>query len=91
MIIMGLTENEYRELINEIDLQLEKKYRYEKYQTEKYKNLYFSSLEKYSKKCLICIELENQNLPYDCLSKPDYCLKNNYDFEVIIKYEELIE
>ena len=88
---MALTENEYQKLIDEIDVELDKKYRNEKYEVEKYQNLYNSSLEKYSKKCLICVELENQNLPYDCLSKPDYCVKNNYDFEIIIKYEELTE
>ncbi|UUV20770.1 hypothetical protein [Paenimyroides aestuarii] len=88
---MALTENEYQKLIDEIDVELDKKYRNEKYEVEKYQNLYNSSLEKYSKNCLICVELENQNLPYDCLSKPVYCVKNNYDFEIIIKYEELTE
>ncbi len=43
----------------------------------KYDDLYKSLVKKHSLLCEKCIELQKQNLPYDCLSNPEYCAKNS--------------
>ena len=54
-----------------------------------YSDLYKSSIKNYKSKCQNCLELEKNNLPFDCLSKSNYCLKTKEDFEIINLYEEL--
>lgn len=64
---------------------------FDKYYLEKYKDVYEISSINYKKKCAICDELEKQDLPYDCLFKPSYCVKNKNDFDIICLYDELKE
>ena len=58
---------------------------------EPYQAAYLESLENYSKICAQCEEWMAMELPYDCLSKPDYCVKNPDDAMIIKLYEELRE
>lgn len=55
----------------------------------KYELIYENSLTNSNKLCENCKELEKLELPYDCICKPNYCMKNYYDFEIIILYEEI--
>ncbi len=57
----------------------------------KYKVDYELSSMKYRQICKICENLVKEDLPYDCLCKPSYCVKNEYDFKIIQLYEELQE
>jgi hypothetical protein len=38
--------------------------------------------------CKNCKEMESLNLPYDCLTKPDYCLRSEEDVIFVILFEE---
>lgn len=54
-----------------------------------YKSMYLIAIENNNKICDSCIEMKNLDLPYDCLSKPVYCVKDCKNFEIINLYEEL--
>lgn len=54
-----------------------------------YQKYYQESLLNNSKLCPKCIEWGKLDLPYDCLSKPKYCFKNDEDYMIIKLYEEL--
>lgn len=47
--------------------------------------------DKNEKLCEPCIEWESLDLPYDCLSKPAYCLRNSDEILFIINFEEAEE
>lgn len=57
----------------------------------KYYDQYQKSKIAYSQLCLACKEWEKLDLPFDCLSRPDYCVKNKNDFEIVSKYDEIME
>lgn len=38
--------------------------------------------------CQKCILFKELDLPYDCMAKPSYCLKNSDEIIFIINYEE---
>lgn len=54
-----------------------------------FEEIYLECKSNYSKLCDKCIELEILELPYDCLSKPKYCLKKQSDLDIIRLYEKL--
>ncbi len=58
---------------------------------EPYHAAYLESLDNYSKICAQCEEWQAMELPYDCLSKPDYCVKNPDDAMIIKLYEDVRE
>lgn len=78
---MELVINKLKLILNNED--------YDSKYLKEFKEYYESSLKNYSMKCDKCIELENADLPYDCLEKPSYCLKEKDDFEIIKLYEDL--
>jgi len=55
----------------------------------KFKEMYEISTDRYNQICDVCKELETRVLPYDCLSKPSYCVKNEKDKKLILLYEKL--
>lgn len=55
----------------------------------KYEEYYKKSLINFSKLCLICENLEKDDLPHDCLYKPSYCVKDEKDNLLINLYEDL--
>lgn len=80
----------YLEVILQIELELNLKNKNLTYNSEKFRDFYLESLHGRNKICEKCEEWKNLGLPYDCLSKPIYCVKNENDLLVIKKYEELI-
>lgn len=57
------------------------------------KNLYNICLETLeTEHCNICKELEENDLPYNCLSKPIYCTRKNFTLfqKFIYAYEEVL-
>ena len=55
---------------------------------KKHKKKYLEFKKNNSRLCENCKILEKLNLPYDCLSKPNYCLKTFEEINFIITYEE---
>jgi hypothetical protein len=55
----------------------------------KYGDLYKEISSRYNKLCNTCIELSEENLPSDCLRKPDYCNKKPEFRPFITFYDEL--
>ena len=53
-----------------------------------YDDLY-KEIKNFSKEpCEICKHLEKQDLPYDCLQKPEYCKRKSIYYDFINAYEE---
>ena len=55
----------------------------------KYSDLYKNIVNSQNALCDVCLELQAENLPYDCLLKPDYCNKNSKYQSFIKFYDEL--
>lgn len=77
-------------IILELNLAVERKISQKEVLT-KYQFQYNKSKYAYSVLCKICKEWQLLDLPYDCLSGPDYCVKDRNDFAIISLYEELLE
>lgn len=55
----------------------------------KYTDFYKMCIKKNSKLCEKCVKAEQQGLPYDCILKPSYCVKNSDLSKFINLYDEL--
>lgn len=71
-------------MIAEMEKGLIKKLQYPK---NFYLRTYLFCKKQMGLKCQICEELEEQNLPYDCLQRPHYCVKKPLFQQYIIAYE----
>ncbi|MHA3045534.1 hypothetical protein JSO61_009450 [Riemerella anatipestifer] len=56
---------------------------------EDYESLYIKAKLRNSQYCKKCEEWIKQDLPVDCLCRPEYCIRNENDTIFTIWYEEL--
>lgn len=56
---------------------------------EAFRDLYEAARLNYNQYCFRCRENAEIGLPYDCLSKPTYCMKTDDDRDIIYLFEEM--
>lgn len=79
-----MEEKKIERLIGQLESNLEQGILY--YNDEQL-SCYHYCKDKSSKPCEKCMELEEMDLPYDCIMNPDYCNRKS----VYLKYQELFE
>ncbi len=77
-----------RKIVSELEVILAQE-DYSHTSLEKYSESYNEAHRNYSKLCNICLELEKSEVPFDCLTKPFYCVKYEHDFLIIKMYEDI--
>lgn len=88
---MGLTKSQYDRIILALEFEVAKKNSGQEINTMKFLKYYEYSKMRCNTLCEKCIILQKMELPYDCLCRPDYCAKQESDFEIMRKFEELFE